>query len=107
CGQRSRKANAVASAALQRDCDPRARRGLGDQRQQMREPRAVVGNSCGCDWRPVRIRDLYLMTVPMRVDTDDGIDYFCQHGHTASRLLPGCGAERRHRPGWSHLAAYL
>src|SRR5205814_2927156 len=78
---------------------PRTGYCLSDQRQQMRETGAVVGDPSSQDRRPGRVRDLHFMAVPMRVDTDDGVDDFCQHGHTASSLLPRLRC-RTSAPAW-------
>ncbi|XER99813.1 hypothetical protein HEP87_56705 [Streptomyces sp. S1D4-11] len=45
-------------------------------------------------------------SVSVRVDADDAIDLFCEHGH-AVVLLQGLDDRDRRRPGWSHRVAEL
>src|SRR5690242_10856375 len=61
-------------------------------------PAAVVADLHRRDRPTGRVRDLYLMSVPVGVDPDDGIYHLCQHGHVASRLLPGLGPTSA--PAW-------
>jgi integrase len=67
---------------------------------------AIVADSHRHDRLARRIGDLHLMTVPVGVEPDDGIDRLCQHGHAASHLLPGSGPASA-RPGRSHRVAHL
>ncbi len=44
--------------------------------------------------------------VPVGVDSDDGVDEFCQHGHRPGSFR-GERVNGRHRPGWGHHVAHL
>jgi hypothetical protein len=92
-GQRPRQPDPVTAGALNTDRHPRPGRRLRDRGQQPREPRAVVTNPHRRDRPARRIGDHCLMSVAVGVDPDDGIYRLCQHGHTASCLLPGPGAD--------------
>jgi hypothetical protein len=78
-----------------------------DPGQQLRVAGGVVGDRADGDWDTVRVGDLYLVGVAVGVDTDDGVDEFCQHGHRPGSFL------RRERVnggtglGRSHRAAHL
>ena len=92
-GQRPRQPDPVAAAALDAGHHPRPGGYLRDSSQQLREPGAVIADPHRGNWLASCVGDLYLMAVAVGVDPDDGIYYLCQHGHAASRLLPGSGAE--------------
>jgi hypothetical protein len=92
-GQRPRQPDPVAAGARSTHRHPRPGHRLRDRGQQPREPGAVVADPHRRDRLARRIGDLYLMTVPVGIDPDDGIYRLCQHGHKASCLLPGPGAD--------------
>jgi hypothetical protein len=78
-----------------------------DPRQQLGVARGVVADLAGGDRDPVRERDLDLVGVSVGVDTDDGVDKFCQHGHRPGSFR----GERVERVGTglgrSHQVAHL
>ena len=76
-----------AAGALDRHDHPRTRRLVDDPGQQLGEAGAVVADLPGPDRRAGREGDLHLVGVAVGVDTDHGVDEFCQHGH---RPGPSC-----------------
>jgi hypothetical protein len=87
----------VAAGALDRHDQPRARGVIGDPGKQLGIPRGVVADRTPGDRRSARERDLYLMRIAVGVDTDHGVDEFCQHGHRPSPSREWVNG--RHRPG--------
>ena len=90
--------DAVAAGALDRHRQPRSGGVVDDPGQQLGVAGAVVADRGQGDRGAVGERDLDLVGVAVGVDTDDGVDEFCQHGHRPGSFL-GSGSNGRHRPG--------
>ena len=73
--------DAVAGSALDRHDHPRPGSVVEDPGQQLGETGAVVADLAGGDRDSGRERDLDLVGITVGVDSDDGVDEFCQHGH--------------------------
>jgi hypothetical protein len=69
-----------------------------DPGQQLGKARAVVADLSYPDRRAGRERDLHFVGVAVGVDTDHGVDEFCQQGHRPSPSKREW-VNRRHRPG--------
>jgi len=103
-GQRTGDADAVAAGSFHRNSHSPPRSMARDPSKQAGEASIVVADRQRRDRRPGRIRDLCFVRVAMSVDTNNGIDEFCQTRH--GLILSGRG-HGRHRPGWDHRAAHL
>jgi hypothetical protein len=64
---------------------------LGDPGQRVSEAALVVADAQRGDAHAGGRGHFQGVCVAMRVAADDGVDNICQHGHTASGLLPGMG----------------
>ena len=93
---RAGQADTVATSALDGHHHSRSRRHLDNPGQQLGEAGIIIADLACPDRDAGRERDLHLVGVAVGVDTDDGVDEFCQHGH---RPGPSCRERvyRRHR----------
>jgi hypothetical protein len=94
----ARQPDTEAARAFNRDNHPRPRRMIEDPGQQLGKACVVITDLSCPDRSTGRERDLHLMSVAVSVDTNHGVDEFCQHGHRPS---PFCRelVNRRHRLG--------
>ena len=98
CGDRAGQPQPVAAGSFDRHHQSWAGGVIDDPGQQLRVAGGVVGDRAGGDRDAVRVGDLYLVGVAVGVDTDDGVDEFCQHGH---RSGPSCGGSgSTSAPAW-------
>jgi Transposase IS116/IS110/IS902 family len=75
-----------------------SRRMVDDPGQQLGKARVVIADLSYPDRSAGWERELHFVGVAVGVDTNDGVDEFCQHGHRPS---PSCRewVNRRHRLG--------
>jgi hypothetical protein len=66
---------------------------LGCVAHQAKAIRRISNESRHRDRLARRICDLHLVAVAVGAGPDDGVCCLCQHGHAASCLLPGSGAD--------------
>jgi len=90
------ESDAVAAGAFDREGDAGSGSVLEDPGQQLGVAAGVVGDRAGGDRCPGGERDFYVVGVAVGVDTNDGVDEVCQHGH---RRSPFGERSCRHRPG--------
>jgi hypothetical protein len=88
----------VAAGSLDRDGQPRPGGVVDDPGQQLGVAGGVVADLAGGDRDSVRERDLHLVGIAVGIDTDDGVEEFCQHGHRPCSFRGG-GSNGRHRSG--------
>ena len=100
------QADAVAAGALDRDRQPRTGGVVDDPGQQLGVAAAVVADRGDGDRGAVGEGDLDLVGVAVGVDTDDGVDEFCQHGHRPGSFL-GSGSTVGTGLGRGHRVAHL
>ena len=84
---RTGQSDTEAARALDRHDHPRPGRMVEDPGQQLGKAGVVIADLSCPDRSAGRERDLHLVGVAVGVDTDDGVDEFCQHGHRPS---PSC-----------------
>ena len=94
-GDRAGQPDPVAAGALDGHHQPRSRGVVEDPGQHFGVAAGVVADLAGGDDRAAGVGDLHLVGVAVGVDTDHGIDEFCEYGHRPVSLPWGAVNGRR------------